>query len=184
MISSRFIRKLLFLLLISSTFLSLESFRAFAEGNEVKLDYIAVNNIVVSDSEDIVIKKDDIIKVAGIGNPGQEVIVSFLEKEFGAIVDKDGNWFILFSIQDLPKDLNTVKMYIKGDKVNFDAANFVNEKGLEEKVSNDKTKNKDVIKVIFIAIVCFLLILSSVPILFYWLKGLKRKKLSKFKTYI
>lgn len=75
-------------------------------------------------------------------------------------------------------------MYIKGDKVNFDAANFVNEKGLEEKVSNDKTKNKDVIKVIFIAIVCFLLILSSVPILFYWLKGLKRKKLSKSKTYI
>lgn len=67
------------------------------------LDYIAVNNDVVTREQEGFLKiyKQDTVKIAGIGNPDDTVKVTFDEYEYNATVDDTSNWFVLFSVQDM-----------------------------------------------------------------------------------
>ncbi len=67
------------------------------------LDYIAVNNDVVSKDQEGFLKiyKQDTVKIAGTGSPEDTVKISFDEYEYTAHMDEYGNWFVVFSVQDL-----------------------------------------------------------------------------------
>ncbi len=67
------------------------------------LDYVAVNNDVVSKEQEgfLKIHKQDTVKIAGIGSSTDTVKVSFDEYEYEGNIDEYGNWFVLFSVQDM-----------------------------------------------------------------------------------
>lgn len=67
------------------------------------LDYIAVNNDEVPKDQEGFLKiyKQDVVKIAGNASPNDTVKISFDEYEYTAHMDEYGNWFVVFSVQDL-----------------------------------------------------------------------------------
>jgi len=67
------------------------------------LDTVSRNNEVIELDEEgkINASHDDPIKIAGIAKAGDTVTVFVSDKEYTAVADKNGNWFVLFSVTDL-----------------------------------------------------------------------------------
>jgi hypothetical protein len=82
------------------------------------LDYIAVNNDVVGKDQEGFLKiyKQDTVKIAGIGSPNDTVKISFDEYEYTAHMDEYGNWFVVFSVQDLEKGSYPVSIQFNDGK--------------------------------------------------------------------
>lgn len=90
----------------------------FASEDNVVLDYVAVNNEVVSASEGVyTVRNNDVVKIAGKGVPDTEVNLTFSDNTYTAKVDNNGNWFVLFSILSQEDKSLPVKL-LQSDPVN------------------------------------------------------------------
>lgn len=75
------------------------------------LDYIAIDNeVVTSDNNLVTVDRQDTVKVAGIGEPNSSIKVEFDNQIFDTTVDQYGNWFVLFSVQDLENGNHPVEI--------------------------------------------------------------------------
>lgn len=77
------------------------------------LDYIAINNENVSvESGTISVNDQDTVKIAGLGTPEELINIYIEEQTYETRVDASGNWFVLFSIQNLEEKDHTVEIKV------------------------------------------------------------------------
>lgn len=150
------------ILLLPILFLSFGSL-LYAENEKLNLDYIAVNNVVVSNQEEIVVGKDDIVKIAGMAKPGDEISVLVGEEEHKTVADSAGNWFVLFSVaNEKPlevkvKDISESKEY--KEKISFVMKENDNNVDVGETNNEVKGKNQYFLIPLFLILILLIFIL-------------------------
>ncbi|MDX9739330.1 MAG: hypothetical protein RBT33_03150 [Candidatus Dojkabacteria bacterium] len=146
------------------------------------LDFIAVNNEVIEKKKEAVVsvKVGDAVKIAGIGIPNDAVKITFNSHEYSTTVDENGNWFVLFSVQDIERGSYPVELQF-------------NEKAEGEKLTVLKIEEGDTVEVAQtesipkeknIDLNIYLLVVIFVPlslVLGWILRVLFEKKSSKLK---
>ena len=146
------------------------------------LDFIAVNNEVIEKQKEAVVsvKIGDAVKIAGMGVPNDAVKITFNSHEYSTTVDENGNWFVLFSVQDIEQGSYPVQLQF-------------NEKTEGEKLTVLKIEKGDTVPVAQVESIpkeknidlnIYLLVVIFVPlslILGWILRVLFEKKSSKLK---
>lgn len=147
------------------------------------LDYIAVNNedVQISKEGKIEVKDQDTVKISGIGTPSENISLFVLDQVYSTTVDENGNWFVLFSIQNFEEKEHTIRIKV-GEKEVEDLVVFSVVKDENAKISlNDEQKvDRERIDIKYI------LVIVLIPLLLVggWFLGSysERKKISNIKN--
>lgn len=108
------------------------------------LDYIAINNeeAKIKENGAIEVNDQDTIKISGIGTPEENISVYVLDQVYSATVDENGNWFVLFSIQNFQEDEHRIKIRV-GEKEQEDLVTLSVVKNENAKVTLDDEQKVD-----------------------------------------
>ncbi|MGI6423633.1 MAG: hypothetical protein ACOX0X_03420 [Candidatus Dojkabacteria bacterium] len=116
-------------------------------------DYVAVNNILASKEEEGFLKiyRDDVIKIAGIGEVGKKIVISLDKEKYETTVDQYGNWFVIFSVQDLDMGSYPVTIEIGNSKKKEHLITLIVEKGdrveMNNSLNQENEQNSGVVRV-------------------------------------
>ncbi len=123
------------------------------------LDYVAINNeeAELNEDGDIEVHNQDTVKISGIGNPNDNISIYILDQEYSATVDENGNWFVLFSIQNLEERSHEIKIKVgEKDIEDLFALSVVKDENAkitlddEQKVDDEKFEIKYIFLIILI----------------------------------
>ncbi|MDX9873194.1 MAG: hypothetical protein RBT41_12380 [Clostridia bacterium] len=107
------------LIILSFAFINISKSTAVELENisHPNLDFVAVNNDVIEKKKEAVVsvKVGDAVKIAGIGIPNDAVKITFNSHEYSTTVDENGNWFVLFSVQDIEQGSYPVELQFNDD---------------------------------------------------------------------
>lgn len=70
---------------------------------EISLDSVTTNNnkALFTEGGETTVYKDDAVRISGWANPEAHITVTLGDKEIKSVTDRDGNWFVLFSITNM-----------------------------------------------------------------------------------
>lgn len=172
------------LILLSFAFINIPKTTAVELENtsNPNLDFIAVNNDVIEKNKEAIVnvKIGDAVKIAGTGIPSDAVKITFNSHEYSTTVDENGNWFVLFSVQEIEDGSYPVELQFndkfEGEKLTILKIEDGDMKPVAQAESISKGKNID--------LNIYLLVAIFVPlslILGWILRVLFEKKSSKLK---
>lgn len=134
------------LLILFCSFYTTIPAQAISYERHPKLDYVAINNIVIEDREEegfLKVENQDPVKIAGFADPGQTVKISFENQEYSTIADENGNWFVIFSIQNLKEGNYPLKVCF-GDSENNESLIQLAVEGNTKVMSDSVVKKSDI----------------------------------------
>jgi len=106
------------------------------------LDYVAVNNEIREGTEEGFLKvvNGDNVKISGKGNPNSPLYILYEEEKIEASIDNNGNWFVVFTILDLPKSSYPVYLEYGNSGVKEPLITLVVIDTTNEQSDNDETE--------------------------------------------
>ncbi len=83
-----------------------EEIELVEEKEDISLTDILVNNqrVELNEQKEIFVVKDDAVRVSGYAIPNTSITIYFGDMEKSTIANKDGFWFVLFSITDIEEN--------------------------------------------------------------------------------
>ena len=140
------------------------------------LDNIAVNNetLDLEDEANVKVKNGDVVKIAGRGNPENLIGVEVEGKVYVKTIDGNGNWFALFTVQNLENDSYNIEIKYS-DKENESLTSLRITDNEENKENSDNSFTKSPLFYILL-ILAIPLLASSVWFLIIYLKKSKKVK--------
>lgn len=174
-------RKLTILFGILSLLILPSPIQASSYTKHTKLDYVAINNVVIEDKEEegfLKVKDRDAVKIAGFADPNQKIRVSFIDKEYTTVADDNGNWFVLFSVCNIQKGNYPVKISFGDSEDSEDLIELVVNDAIKQRLDVQRLNTEAGATELQVYIsLGILLLVTLVSITFYLrLKSLKKAK--------
>jgi len=163
----RFLKLILSILIFLSLSLSLSN-STYAETTLYKphpsLDYIAINNIQIEIDEygKILVDKQDTVKIAGRGNPNQNITIYIGNEYLNTKGGSTGNWSVLFSIHTLEEEFYPIYISINGGEKELLFTLGIGKELSQIENGDEEIDNKEDSNVLIIVLSIFGLITVSV----------------------
>lgn len=142
------------------------------------LDNIAINNETLSPEEEanVKVKNGDVVKIAGRGNPDNLIGVEVGGKVYEKTIDGNGNWFSLFTVQNLENDSYSIEIkYSDKENESLTSLLITDNNGSTEDNSSDSFTKSPLFYILLILAIP--LLLSAIWFLISYLK--KNRKIKK-----
>lgn len=135
-----------FLLVIFFLFVFLTCYkRPFLYAENLPSFNVMINNELqdMGTHNEILVKNEDAVRIGGFTEPGEKIDLKFRDSELTAIANKNGDWFVLFSILNLEEGRYPVKASFGNSQEKLLTTLVIGEDNLEKTRPSDESENQD-----------------------------------------